>query len=490
DEADTFDVYVEGPGNTKYFDLKIEVLETNGSAQWFITRFGLDPEFHGDASALYVDEPIHFLVDVLNTGGSASSKLFLDTPMIWPYITTLREEGIGTGETITIKFQQAFAGTGNYSLKVYTPIDMAGITLPVEITTPPPTDADIRVVPGSLSVTPTTIGSGDTITLAMNIKNYGNALGSTDILINVGISAYEVVNQEYAAGEERMFSTSIKVNELLGSYTVYVKTRDQLTTPESVDIVIAEAPPPVKADIRTVSGTMTVSPTEINTGDTISISVELKNYGDADGQDILQIKVADGAWIGMRVVGLHAGENVIKTLDYRVRGPEGSISIFARMEKQPTTPESAPIVVILPPSELYLKVVSVELHPDNSPDRVSVGKPIKFIASVANTGDISGSDIITVVFGPHFMTEFDTGDISPGTEVDVVFTVTFLEPESGILVLTPKGLGVGNSMSLLVLESILAKDGIFIPILLLGVAALGMKLWSMGQAPARRGVTA
>ncbi len=127
-----------------------------------------------------------------------------------------------------------------------------------------------------LTISPTKVNIGESITISVTVTNTGDATGSHEVTLKIDnkVVATEEVTLASGASVEVTFTTS---RDIAGTYTINVNGLSGTFTVSEVLL----PPPPVPAAFATSD--LTISPTEVDAGEAITISVTVANTGELSG---------------------------------------------------------------------------------------------------------------------------------------------------------------------------------------------------------------
>ena len=187
-----------------------------------------------------------------------------------------------------------------------------------------------------LTVTPSSVNVGSPVTISVTVKNTGDLEGTTtvDLLVN---SVKEQSKTVTLAGGASQTVTFTVTKTTAGSYTVKVGSLTGSFT-------VAKPPTPAAFELSGLS----VTPAEVKSGESVTVSVTVKNTGELSGSYSVELKV-DGASKETKTGTLAGG--VSATLSYTVSGAAvgthpvavgsltGSFKVTAVVTPPPATPD-------------------------------------------------------------------------------------------------------------------------------------------------------
>jgi hypothetical protein len=166
-----------------------------------------------------------------------------------------------------------------------------------------------------LSISPETVESGEVVTISVDVENVGTGTSKYTVNLKVDGTTEESTELTLAAGEDETFTWTVSktaaktydvdVNGLTGSFTV------------------EEPVPPAPAEF-TLSN-LFVSPTSIETGETVTVSVTVANVGEESGSYTAELLV-DESKVDEETVTLVGGAS--ETVEFTdVSGDEGTHTV-------------------------------------------------------------------------------------------------------------------------------------------------------------------
>ena len=134
-----------------------------------------------------------------------------------------------------------------------------------------------------LTITPSEVGVGETVAIVSLITNSGDLTGTYEVTLKINDVAVETKQVEVAGGTQQRVAFTL-TRDAVGTYTVNVNGLS-----ETFEV----QPPPAPAAFTT--GELTISPTEVATGENVTISVNVANTGELAGTYEVTLKVNDVA---------------------------------------------------------------------------------------------------------------------------------------------------------------------------------------------------
>ena len=192
---------------------------------------------------------------------------------------------------------------------------------------------------GALAISPMEVDVGETVTIGAEVANTGDLTGSYEVTLTIDdeVEATKDVTLAGGASQEVTFTTS---RDKAGTYAVNV---DGLSGTFTVVAPPAPpAPPPPPAPAAFTASALTISPTEVDVGATVTISIQVANTGDVTGSYEVTLKV-DNVVVATKDVTLAGGasqkvtfttaKDMAGTYTVNVDGLSGTFAV-----KPPITP--------------------------------------------------------------------------------------------------------------------------------------------------------
>jgi len=275
------------------------------SAKFVLSDFSISP------TTVEPDETVKISVKVTNTGtksGTKTIKLTIDGVVEKSEDVTL---GVQESEIVSWNVKKTTPGT--YSVDVN---DLIG-SFKVETEGPEPEPPEpASFILSNLVVSPSTVEPDETVTVSVTVMNVGEVEGSytAELLIDGSkVDEYTVTldggfseTVEFTVTEDTEGTYTVSIGELSGSFTV--------ETP---------SPPPAPAEF--VLSNLVVSPTTVEIGEPVSVSVTVTNVGEEAGSYTAELLI-DGSKVDEDTVTL-VGE-ASETVEFTgVSGEEGSHTV-------------------------------------------------------------------------------------------------------------------------------------------------------------------
>ncbi len=283
-----------------------------------------------------------------------------------------------------------------------------------------------------LTVTPAEVTPDQPATVEVTVVNSGEEAGTYDLELFVGGKTEAAKSIELAAGEEKTFSFTTKLNDP-GKYMVEAGRLSQSLT------VAAPQPatPPQKPEAaRFIVTDVTATPSEEEPERLVVVTGNVANVGGERGSCELGLLVGEESK-ARESLTLEPG--VEKEASFTVQKEAGAtytLRVVEGIEEQTfqvvAPPEEKEFTVITPPDEGEFKVVTPKfkiLDLTANPPQACCGEPVTIKARVANIGEMSASCSV-VLFVEDMAKETRSIHLSSGEEKTVSFTITMDEPKT------------------------------------------------------------
>jgi len=219
---------------------------------------------------------------------------------------------------------------------------------------------------GNLTVDPPIMEPGENVTISIEIQNVGDAPGNYTLSfqLNGALKEHKIIFLNEHAKTTVSF---IVTTDIIGTHFIEI---DNLKN----NFTVTTAPTPAEFEISNIS----VSPTYVESGDTVIFSVLVSNVGEEPGNYTVNLKVS-GTSEEMRTITLPGDasvpvifevmRNVSKTYPVEINGLHGSFTVVS-------TPTPAKFIV-----------TDLEIFPEE----VSPGEMIRISVSILNSGEETGN---------------------------------------------------------------------------------------------------
>ena len=182
-------------------------------------------------------------------------------------------------EELRVRFEVVGRDAGDYTVELEAPEAEVVRTLDGTFKVVAP---NLILVPGTLTVEPETVEVGKPVIVSIDIRNEGDARGTRTVVFRVDGRLVEEREVTLAPGA-RVTVTSTHVEEDVGAHTVSVEGLEaEFTATEEVLKV---------PNLVVVPGTLTVEPETIEVGETVTVSIDIRNEGDAIGPRTVTLRV-------------------------------------------------------------------------------------------------------------------------------------------------------------------------------------------------------
>ena len=189
-----------------------------------------------------------------------------------------------TGATVSHVYSDIGSYTVTLTVKDYRNAEASDtciITVTEETKPTPPTPKPAEFIIFNLTIIPADVEPREEVTITFTVTNIGEETGTCTVNLSVeGEPMTVLVTLDGGESEEVEFKLS---PEAEGTYQVVV---DGLTG----SFTVTSPPVPLKPAEFIISG-FTVSPTEVPTGEAVTVSVTITNIGEVTGTHILEIMV-------------------------------------------------------------------------------------------------------------------------------------------------------------------------------------------------------
>jgi len=157
-------------------------------------------------------------------------------------------------------------------------------------------------VTSDLSISPAEVGIGETVTISLQVTNTGDLEGTCEVTLKIDNVVIETSEVTLASGASQKvtFTTS---RDVAGTYNV---SANGLSGTFKVKEVAAPPPPPRPIPPTFTTSVLTISPTMVDIGETVTISVLVTNTGDLEGTYQVTLRI-DGVAVATRDVTLAGG---------------------------------------------------------------------------------------------------------------------------------------------------------------------------------------
>jgi len=276
------------------------------SAKFVLSDFSISP------TTVEPDETVKISVKVTNTGtksGTKTVKLTIDGVVEKSEDITL---GVQESETVSWNVKKTTPGT--YS------VDVNGLIGSFKVETeegpgPEPPEPAAFIL-SNLVVSPSTVEPDETVTVSVTVMNVGEEAGSYTVELLIDGSKVD----EYTVTLDGGFSETVEftvTEDTEGTYTASIGELSDSFTVET------PTPPPTPAEFELSN--LVVSPTTVEIGEPISVSVTVTNVGEEAGSYTAELLIDDSK-VDEDTVTLVGGAS--ETVEFTgVSGEEGSHTV-------------------------------------------------------------------------------------------------------------------------------------------------------------------
>jgi hypothetical protein len=294
----TFYLYVPSGGGGTY--------TPPPSAKFVLSDFTISP------TTVEPDETVKISVKVTNTGtksGTKTIKLTIDGA-----VEGSKDVTLGVQESDTVSWNVEKTTPGTYSVEVNGL--MGSFKVETEEGPEPGPPEPAAFILSNLVVSPSTVEPDETVTVSVTAMNVGEVEGSytVELLIDgVKVDEYTVTldggfseTVEFTVTEDTDGTYAVSIGELSDSFTV-------------------ETPPLPPTPAEFELSNLVVSPTTVEIGEPVSVSVTVTNVGEEAGSYTAELLI-DGSKVDEDMVTLVGGAS--ETVEFTgVSGEEGSHTV-------------------------------------------------------------------------------------------------------------------------------------------------------------------
>ncbi|WP_424017928.1 beta strand repeat-containing protein [Halorientalis pallida] len=284
----------------------------------------------------------------------------------------------GASRTITLSWATESGDAGEYTATLTTTNDSTQTSVSV---TEQPTAASFAVS-GVSSNSPVT--AGETVDVTATVTNTGDLEGTQTVSlgINGAIEDSQQVTLAGGASQQVTLSWQTEAGET-GTFTASVASDNETA---ATDVTVEAQPDPANF---TITGTSTNSP--VTAGDTVEVTATVQNTGDLEGTQTVQL--TDGsASLDSRTVTLAGGTSQQVTLSWQTTADDvGDNTLTVRTDDDTAT---ASVSVTEQPNPANFAVSGV-----SAPESVTAGDTVDVTATVTNTGDLEGTQTVSLAVG-------------------------------------------------------------------------------------------
>lgn len=258
--------------------------------------------------------------------------------------------------------------------------------------------------------TPEAIVAGETLDVAVHVRNRGGGDGERDITLLVNGAASETVAVQLDGKAETDVSFEV-AGLAAGTHELGVEGWADLHS--SVHVMT-----PAEFVIDEVA----VTPTAVNVGEDLTVSVSYSNIGEADGSYDLRVMLGDRL-IEERAVELEGSTSGETTFTITAEG-RGYMAVSVNGEPRR--------IQVLAPAEFVIDGVDVSPNPAN----LTALEPVSVVVHLSNIGDVEGVHNVEFLIDNR-VAESRGVTVAGGASTDQVFT--FVPDHPGIHVVGVAG---------------------------------------------------
>jgi hypothetical protein len=310
----TYTIYVKGDkgyASSTTFYLSVPSAGGGGytpppSAKFVLSDFTISP------TTVEPDETVKISVKVTNTGtksGTKTVKLTIDG-----VVEGTKDVTLGIQESDTVSWNVKKTTPGTYSVEVNGL--MGSFKVETEEGPEPEPPEPAAFILSNLVVSPSTVEPGETVTVSVTVMNVGEVEGS--YTVELLIDGFKV--DEYTVTLDGGFSETVEftvTEDTDGTYTVSIG--------ELSDSFTVETPPPPPTPAEFELSNLVISPTTVEIGEPISVSVTVTNVGEEAGSYTAELLIDDSK-VDEDTVSLVGGAS--ETVEFTgVSGEEGSHTV-------------------------------------------------------------------------------------------------------------------------------------------------------------------
>ena len=212
----------------------------------------------------------------------------------------------------------------------------------------------------SLAVTPSEVLTGEAVTVEVDVKNVGEAEGVYPVTLTVDGEAWETREVKLSGGEAETVSFTL-VKEAAGTYQLEaggLSRTLQVRRPAQFEV-----------------SSLAVTPSEALAGEMVTVKVDVKNVGEAEGVYPVTLTVDGEAW---------------ETKEVKLPGGEAGTVNFTLVKEAAGTYQLgvdglSRTLQVRRPAQFEVSALAV------TPGEVGPGEPVIITADVANTGEVEGT---------------------------------------------------------------------------------------------------
>lgn len=315
----------------------------------------------------------------------------------------------GQEETVTFTID-APADPDTYTVRI---ADLTGTFVVEEI--------DIVVRIESLAVQPDRLAAGETITVSVTMVNESTVEASRSLSLKLDGTEVATRTVTLDVGETSTEQFTVSAPDAPGSHQI---TIDGLSRSF---IVLAPA-------VLNLVPPLTVSPAEVDPGDTVRVEARLRNDGEVDGQSVVILRI-NGEVEARTAVRVPAGNTEAVSFEVsRTEPGDYSVEIEAEDAIDVKILTGSFTVLEIPPPPLSFEGLTVE------PTEVESGGSVTISVTAVNDGADAITEIVTLRVDGRLIEEKDVTVAGGATQtvsfthvegLTATFTVTAVEEDGG-----------------------------------------------------------
>ncbi len=299
-----------------------------------------------------------------------------------------------------------------------------------------------------LSISPSEVGVGEEVTISVLVTNSGDLSGTYELILRIddAVVATEDVTLDAGGSQTVTFTTS---KDVAGTYSVKVGGLVGILS--------------VKGPAAFATSGLTITPAEVEVGETVTISVVVANTGGLSASYKVTLEV-DTVAVDSRSITLDGGASVIVPFTTS-RDVAGTYAVSVDGLSGTFKVKTPPVVPEVKPAAFTVSQLSI------SPAEVEIGETVTISVLVANTGDLSGSYEVALKIDGVAVA---TGDVTleGGASQKVIFTTS--RDTAGTYAISVEG-----RQGTLVVKSPAALNLWVIIGPIMGVIVIGLLVWWM-----------
>jgi hypothetical protein len=279
-----------------------------------------------------------------------------------------------------------------------------------------------KFIPSDLFISPVEVDIGESVKISMLVSNTGDLSDTCNVTLKIKNVELENVESETrgvtindGASANVTFSTT---EDVAGTYNVTVDAVGTHNADSRSDTFMVRPKP---EPIFKVSG-LTISPAEVEIGESANISILVRNEGDLSGTSNVTLKI-NNVELETRGVTLNGGASENVTF-FTTEDVAGTYNVTVDVAGTHNVDSRSDTFTVKPKPESPFKVNGLTI----SPAKVDIGESVNISVLVINEGDQSGTYKVTLKIKNVELdtAESETRDITldGGVSTNVTFFVT------------------------------------------------------------------